>query len=473
MRALPGGAHHGKKRSGKAGRAIGMTSFKIFRVWPAVALRPVGGALCLLMAMATAAPAQQGTVWDQGFPGGNSAARTADRVERKPEALADLRPDATPWRSDVMLDAMSAAIERYEKIVAGGGWPSVPPGRMMRAGDDDDRVPALRKRLRMSGDMPAKGQYYDSDNFDSELEAAVRRFQLRNGIRPTGRIEQSVYPILNITAEARLEQLKLNYERLRALMNGGIEDRYVFVNVPAFQLEAVERHEVQMRHRVIAGRPERQTPDVRAMIKALNFFPFWNVPDSVAMLDLVPRLQKEPEYVINEVIRVFDGYKGPELDPRQIDWRAPQVVNYKFKQDPGDKNALGLVRIDMQNEHGVYMHDTPMKKLFEQRSRAFSAGCVRVQEVFQLAEWIAKFEPGWEQPGRVQQVLQEGQALDLTLTRPIPVYFGYITAWAEPATGAIEFRPDIYGRDKGAPAASPWVDPDEKPPAAAANALAP
>ncbi len=449
-----------------------MTSSKVFASSLATLLRAAGAAAVMALASMSAALAQ-GTVWDQGFPGGNNPARNVDRVEHKPEALNDLRPDATPWRSDVMVDALAAAIERYQKIVAAGGWPAVPPGRMMRAGDDDERVPILRKRLRLSGDMPSKGQYYDSSNFDSELEAAVRHFQLRNGIRPTGRIEQSVYPILNITAEARLEQLKLNYERLRALMNGGIEDRYVFVNVPAFQLEAVERFEVQMRHRVIAGRTERQTPEVRAMIKALNFFPFWNVPESVAMLDLVPRLQKEPEYVINEVIRVFDGYKGPELDPRQIDWRAPQVANYKFKQDPGDKNALGLVRIDMQNEHGVYMHDTPMKKLFEQRSRAFSAGCVRVQEVFQLAEWIAKYEPGWEQAGRVREVLQQGQPLDLTLTRPIPVYFAYITAWAEPSTGQIEFRPDIYGRDKGAPAASPWLDPDEKPPAAAANALAP
>lgn len=394
------------------------------------------------------------------------------RPERKPEPLNDLRPDTTPLRSDVMLDALGAAIERYEKLVAAGGWPLVPEGRLIREGDDDPRVPALRKRLRLSGDMPAKGQFYDSTNFDSALEAGVRRFQQRNGIRPTGRIERSVYPVLNITAAERLEQLKLNFERLRALMHG-IEDRYVLVNVPAFQLEAVERHEVQLRHRVIAGRPERQTPDVRATIKALNFFPFWRVPDSVAMLDLVPRLQKEPEYIINEIIRVYDGYNGPELDPRAIDWYAPQVANYKFKQDPGDKNALGLVRIDMQNEHGVYMHDTPMKKLFEQRSRAFSAGCVRVQEVFQLAEWIARYEPGWDQPGMVQQVLSQGQALDLTLTRPIPVYFAYISAWAEPETGHVEFRPDIYGRDKGAAPGSPWTDPDEKPPAAAANALAP
>jgi murein L,D-transpeptidase YcbB/YkuD len=406
-----------------------------------------------------------------GVPGYDDD-RPVARPERKPEPLEDLRPDQTPWRSDVMLDAMGAAIERYEKIVAAGGWPMVPPGRMMRAGDDDPRVPALRKRLRASGDLAAKGQYYDNETFDAELEIAVRRFQLRNGIRPTGRIEQSVYPVLNISAQERLDQLKLNYDRLRALMTG-IEDRYVLVNVPAFQLEAVEHHEVQLRHRVIAGRPERQTPDVRATIKALNFFPFWRVPDSVAMLDLVPRLQKEPEYIINEVIRVYNGYNGPELDPRAIDWHAPAVANYKFKQDPGDKNALGLVRLDMQNEHGVYMHDTPMKKLFDQRSRAFSAGCVRVQEVFQLAEWIARYEPGWEQPGRVQDVLSQGQALDLTLTRPIPVYFAYITAWAEPSTGHIEFRPDIYGRDKGAQGGSPWVDPDEKPPAAAANALAP
>lgn len=427
----------------------------------------------VLAVLACALAAGASPVWAQGWnsPFGDGADVAPPPPERKAEPLLDLRPDNTPWRSDVMLDALGAAIERYEKIVAAGGWPQVPQGRMMRAGDDDPRVPILRKRLRMSGDMAPKGQFQNSETFDSELENGVRNFQLHNGIRPTGRIEQSVYATLNITAEQRLEELKLNFERLRALMNGGVEDRYVLVNVPAFQLEAVERFEVQQRHRVIAGRAERETPEVRAMIKALNFFPYWRVPDSVAQLDLVPRLRKEPEYLTNEIIRVYNGYNGPELDPHTIDWTSPQVANFKFKQDPGEKNALGLVRIDMQNEHGVYMHDTPMKKLFDQRSRAFSAGCVRVQEVFQLAEWIAKYEVGWDQPGRVQDVLAQGQALDLTLTHPIPVYFTYITAWAEPSTGSIEFRPDIYRRNKGAP--GNWMDPDEKPPAAAANALAP
>lgn len=452
-----------RAKSGRVARVV-----RLIACAAAVAL---AGMVCPWSAAPAAA---QGNWWEQ-IQGTGSAdftnSRKDEKRERKPEALNDLRPDSTPWRSNEMLDAIGAAIASYEQIVAKGGWPVVPEGRMMRAGDEDPRVPILRKRLRISGDMPAKSQYYDSETFDSELELAVQRFQQRHGIRPTGRIERSVYAVLNVPAEQRLAQLKLNYDRIQALMTG-IEDRYVLVNVPAFQLEAVEQHQVRLRHRTIVGRTERQTPDVKATIKALNFFPYWRVPDSVAMLDLVPRLQKEPEYLMNEGIRVFNGYNGPELDRTTVDWHSPQVANYKFKQDPGDKNALGLVRLDMSNEHGVYMHDTPMKTLFDQRSRPFSAGCVRVQDVFQLAEWIARYEPGWEEPGGVRRVLESGQALDLNLSRPVPVYFAYLTAWAEPKGGRVEFRPDIYGRD-GAAKNHDGSDPDDAPPPSAKNALAP
>jgi murein L,D-transpeptidase YcbB/YkuD len=129
------------------------------------------------------------------------------------------------------------------------------------------------------------------------------------------------------------------------------------------------------------------------------------------------------------------------------------------------------VRIDMQNEHGVYMHDTPMKPLFLQRARAFSAGCVRVQDVFQLVNWIVRFEPGWESPGQVQATVDQGQALDVHLSRPVPVYFTYITAWAEP-DGLIQFRPDIYNRD-GNGLYADANDPDAPPPSSQIQALAP
>ncbi|MBA2127494.1 hypothetical protein DLM45_14865 [Hyphomicrobium methylovorum] len=417
-------------------------------------------------------PAQaQMSIWDQLT--GPTFGRGADEAPvRKIEPLDDLRPDSTPWRSDASLNALGGAIQRYEAIVAAGGWPTVPPGRMMRVGEDDPRVPILRKRLRISGDMPAKGSYYDSETFDSELEEGLKRFQRRHGIRPTGRVERSVYAELNATAEERLAQLRLNLDRLHNLMHG-IEDRYILVNVPAFQLEAVDKYEVQLRHRVIVGRPGRDTPDLRATVKALNFFPYWRVPDSVATLDLIPRLKTEPQYLTDEGIRVYNGYNGPELDPHTIDWSSPQTATYKFKQDPGEKNALGLLRLDMSNEHGVYMHDTPMKNLFDQRGRSFSAGCVRVQNVFDLGDWIAHNEPGWEQPGRVRQTLAGGQPMELKLTRPVPVYFAYLTAWAEPSNGLIEFRPDIYGRDGAALRSSYQRDGDDAPPAASAAALAP
>ena len=297
----------------------------------------------------------------------------------------------------------------------------------------------------MSGDLQAQPAYFNSARFDEKLEAAVQGFQEQFGLRVTGRIDQPTAAQLAAPAQSRLEQLKLNQRRIRELMQGRMDERYVLVNAAAYQLEAVENHEVRQRHRVIVGKPDRQTPSVRANIRALNFFPYWRVPDSVAGLDLIPRLRKEPEYLEKEKIRTFTP-AGQEIDSTRIDWNTADPTRVKFRQDPGQQNALGLVRIDMPNSDIVYMHDTPMKPLFGQRQRPFSAGCVRVQDVFKLVEWIARHEMGWDKPGRAQEIVDAGQPLDMNLTRPIPVYFTYLTAWAE-GDGRAVFRPDVYGRD--------------------------
>ena len=415
------------------------------RYWHLTAL--VAGML-LVMATGRASAQDSGVHWWEVIPGfghQEKPRRASDEdLRARAEVLDDLRPDANPWRSDVMIEALEGAVQRYQSIVANGGWPMVPSTR--RPEDDDQRAPLLRQRLMISGELSRKAASGFGYGYE-DLEPAVRRFQHNNGLRATGRLDTSTLQALNVPAQARLAQLRVNLQRLRELTEQRIEDRYVLVNVAAFQLEAVEHHQVELRHRVIAGKPERQTPAVRATIKAINFYPYWRVPESVAHLDLIPRLVKEPEYLAKEQIRVLTGtYNGPEVDPAQIDWRQADATKLRFRQDPGPQNALGLLRLDMPNEHGVYMHDTPMKPLFNQRSRAFSAGCVRVQDVFALAEWVARNEQGWEQPGRVQEILGAGQAFDLNLSRPVPVYFTYITAWAEPA-GGVQFRPDIYGRD--------------------------
>jgi murein L,D-transpeptidase YcbB/YkuD len=421
------------------------------------------------VAVAPAALAQSDADWWGGIRGfGTPNFSGKSRAEDKPAKPApanDLRTGSVPFRSDEMIGNLDRAIVTYQRIVSKGGWPVIPGKRMIRPGDDDERVPILRRRLRVSGDLKTTGSGFEDYNFDSTTQDAVRRFQERHGLRNSGRVDQPTLVALNVTAEERLKQLELNRNRIFQLLQEPIEERYVLVNVPAFQLEAVERYEVAQRHRVVAGRPGRDTPTLKATIKALNFYPSWKVPDSVAQLDVFPRLVKEPEYLEKEKIRVVMGdFNGPEIDATAIDWSMADASKVKLRQDPGPQNALGLVRIDMQNEHGVYMHDTPLKTLFEQHSRAFSAGCVRVQDVFQLVSWIARYEPGWEHAGQVEAVLQMGQPLDLPLTRPIPVYFSYITGWAE-ADGLVHFRTDIYNRDgQQFDATAQMFDPEAPPP---------
>jgi murein L,D-transpeptidase YcbB/YkuD len=404
-----------------------------------------------LAGLAPSAAAQERPWWEAvpGFGRTDGSRQASNDQRRRPEPLNDLRRDKTPLRSVEMIEALTGAIQHYQAIVSSGGWPMIPGSRMIRLEDNDDRVALLYRRLAISGELrgrPRRNLF--GYVFDQDLEAGVRRFQENHGLRVTGRVDRATLQALNVPAHARLAQLKINLHRLQELMAQKMDDRYILVNTAAFQLEAVERYRVELRHRVIVGKPDRQTPIVRATIKALNFFPYWRVPESVATLDLIPRLIKEPGYLQQEHIRVLTGsYNGPEIDPSAIDWHQPDLgKTIRFRQDPGPRNALGLVRIDMPNEHGVYMHDTPLKQLFNQRNRAFSAGCVRVQDVFTLVEWIAKYETGWDQPGRARDVIATGQALDMNLTRPLPVYFTYITAWAE-LDGRIVFRPDLYGRD--------------------------
>ena len=411
----------------------------------------------------------QAQEWWQQLPGFASFSDPGQR-DRRPrpstqaDAIDDLREGTMPLRSQEMLSAISDAISRVERVVADGGWPTIPGTRMIRPGDEDERIPMVRRVLVLWGDVrPERG--YRTLTLDGEMEAGLRRFQGRHGLRVSGRVDRPTLQQLNVPPAARLAQLRMNYNRIRDLLTLKLDDRYVLVNSPGFQLEAVSRNVVEARHRVIAGKPDRQTPVVTANIRALNFFPFWRVPESIANLDVIPRLVKEPDYLQKEHIRVLTGsFVGPEIDVTNVDWRTVDAKNLRFRQDPGPHNALGLVRIDMPNSEGVYMHDTPMKQLFQQSSRAFSAGCVRVQDVFDLAAWIARDEPNMSRQ-RVEEILQGGQPVDITLARTIPVAFVYVTAWVE-EDGRLNFRPDIYGKDQVRELASDRErehDPDAPP----------
>jgi murein L,D-transpeptidase YcbB/YkuD len=349
---------------------------------------------------------------------------------------------STPILSPQALAATEEMIDRYRDIVDRGGWTPVQVGERLRVGSTSPAVVMVRQRLIQSGDLdPAAG---NSPVYDSYVEAGVRRFQARHGLNTTGALNASTIAAMNVPAETRLRQLELNAVRLRAY-SGNLGSRYVIVNIPAAVVETVEDGRVASRHSAGVGKIDRQSPVMNAKITEVNFNPFWTVPASIIRKDLIPKMRKEPSYLTDNKIRIYNG-QGVELRPEQVNWHSDEATRYMFRQDPGvDLNSMGFVRINIPNPHGVYMHDTPAKGIFGDDFRFVSSGCVRVQNVRDYVAWLLKENPGWNHD-QINATIQSGQRLDVKLAQPVGVYWTYVTAWATPE-GLVQFRDDIYNRD--------------------------
>ncbi|WP_321503223.1 L,D-transpeptidase family protein [Breoghania sp.] len=335
------------------------------------------------------------------------------------------------------------AIAKYRRIVSNGGWAKVNTnGRNLRLGSWDSAVVALRQRLVTSGDLDP--QFASGQRFDGDVDAAVRRFQVRYGLRPDGVVGQAAQAALNVPASVRLRQLETNLVRVRA-MSGYLGDTYVMVNIPAAEIEAVDHGIVRSRHTAVVGKIDRQTPILASKIYELNFNPFWTVPRSIIRKDLIPKMQQDPQYLAKNNIRIFDWH-GNELQASDVDWTTDEAVKLKFRQDPGKENSLGSIRINFHNTHQVYLHDTPSKSLFTQDYRFDSSGCVRVDHVRDLVSWLLESTtPEWNR-ARVDEVIASGAREDVKLATQVPLYLAYVTAWANDK-GVVNFREDIYNRD--------------------------
>ena len=354
-----------------------------------------------------------------------------------------------PTLSPATATSTELAVGKYEGILAQGGWPQVPPTERLRLGNRHPSVVPLRKRLIIAGDLEASTGI--TDIFDSYVEAAVRRFQARHGITIDGVVRKETFERLNIPCEVRLAQLRTNVTRLTTLTANPLGSRVVVVNIPAAQVEAIENGVVASRHVAVVGRVSRPSPELSSKIQEINFNPYWTVPVSIVRRDLIPLMQKDPNYLTNEHIRIFDTGHN-ELTPMQIDWNSDDAVNYLFKQDPGSFNSLGTIRIQFPNPDGVYMHDTPEKNLFGEDMRFDSSGCVRVQNVRELVYWLLRDTPGWP-PEQIDAAIKSGDRIDAKLAKPVPLHWVYITAWATP-DGVVQFRDDIYNHDNLGPYAT-------------------
>lgn len=372
------------------------------------------------------------------IPAELAQALKADRLKAYIESL---HPGGQPYRH------LQKALLQYESISRSGGWPVIPSGPTLRPGDRGSRVDVLTRRLQttkdLSADAPTAHQGYDA-----AVEAAVKRFQRRHGLKVDGLVGNRTRAELNRSVERRIVQLQLNMERCRWLPDS-LGDRYLLVNIPAFALHVVEAGKRVDTMRAIVGKKRRQTPIMSGRMTYLEFNPYWNIPRKIARRDILPKAIADPGFLVRQGIRVFDGWDGQavELDPTQLPWEdlSARSFPYRLRQDPSTVNALGQVKFIFPNRHSVYIHDTPGKALFLRQERHLSSGCVRVEAPLALAQHLLN-EQGWDRD-RVHDTIAQRKRKTVVLDRPVPVHLVYFTAWAD-AEGTVNFRQDVYGRDR-------------------------
>jgi len=359
-----------------------------------------------------------------------------DSVARPLAAAKSASPTFSPYTTQ----ATENALHQYAQIAAQGGWQPVTGKGRLKLGESSDDIVSLRQRLIVTGDLAPS--LADSNVFDSYLDGAVRRFQSRHGILASGVVGDTTRAAMAIGVDIRQKQLELNIVRLRA-MGGDLGARYIMMNIPATELEAVDNGAVEQRHNTVIGKPDRQSPVMSTQVQNINFNPFWTVPLSIIKKDLIPKMQKEPTYLADHHIRIFNP-AGQEVPAEQVNWNTDEATKMRFTQDPGFGNSLGTVRINIANQYGVYMHDTPYKSVFGSEYRFDSSGCARVQDVRELCAWILQ---GTEYTrDRIDEVIRSGARTTATPVAKVPVFWTYVTAWATPE-GLVQFRDDVYNKD--------------------------
>lgn len=357
--------------------------------------------------------------------------------------------------------ALRRAFAELRERVAEGGWARVPEGGPLARDSAGDRVIALRARLRATGDLsPASAS--DESRFDEGVETAVRAFQTRHGLEPDGVVGPGTRAELDMPADVRLEQLRVNLERWRWLPDD-LGARHIEVNIAGFSVDLVDGGAPTLRLRGIVGTEYTQTPSFSGLVRYLVLAPTWNVPPNIAVREEFPLIRRDRGRLAAEGFTLIDRGTGAVTPPDSVDWeQTPAELSrrYRLRQEPGERNALGRVKFMFPNEHDVYLHDTPGRALFSRAVRSFSHGCIRVERPLELAAALLADRPEWT-PGRLAEVADGGRETTVVLGAPVPVHLLYWTAWVDAETGLVHYRRDLYGRDARVAAALAETPPGD------------
>lgn len=308
-----------------------------------------------------------------------------------------------------------------------GGWEVLQLDRKKyQQGDSGKFVAALKQRLADWGDLE-RGD--TSRKFTAATKRAVQQAQRRFGLKEDGVVGKDVVGALNVPLERRIEQVLINLERMRWLPPQA-EGKRLLANIPDFRLHVFDSAGKVMDMKIVVGKAGTTTVVFNGELKYVVFAPYWNVPPSIVKNEILPAMRRRPGYLARNNMEITGRENGLPV----------------IRQKPGYNNSLGLVKFLFPNSYNIYFHDTPAKTLFDQEKRTFSHGCIRLEQPFELAQWLLKDRGGWADSS-ILEAMHGPKEKWVTLAQPVPVFVSYFTAWVD-GEGLLHFREDVYGHDR-------------------------
>lgn len=317
-------------------------------------------------------------------------------------------------------------LKRYYAIAKAGGWPQVTGTvKSLKKGSTNPLVIQLKRRLEVTGEMPGRDT---TAVFNDTLENAIKIAQQEFGYKPTGTVNEQLIKDLNVPVGQRIEQIMMNLGRMRWMLTEPT-GRLIVVNIPEFVLHVYEGKNKAFDINVVVGKEGHNTVMFSGDLSTIVFSPYWNVPPSIVKKEILPKMESNPGYLASQNMEVVGEEDG-----------AP-----KIRQRPGGKNSLGRVKFLFPNSFNIYFHDTPAKSLFEKDKRAYSHGCIRLEEPEKMAEYLLRDQPEWT-PEKIEEAMNSGNERFVNLKKPVPVMITYYTTWVDD-NGLLNFRDDIYSHD--------------------------
>jgi len=345
--------------------------------------------------------------------------------------MAQQQPAPDPYIQN-QIEQLTLLEKHYESIE---GWEPFAIGKKIIPAQEDERIPSVRRILTVMGDYTAAPS--DSPLYDEALEKAVRHFQQRHGLEDDGIIGKSTQAVLSVSLTQRIAQIDATLARLKLALWGG--EKYIIVNIPAYQLLIINQGKKLLDMKVIVGQEKHQTPLFDNAITAVAFNPAWHVPKSIVDKELIPKLLEDPQYFVTAGFVITQD--GNVIDPLGFD--RSNLKHLVFRQDAGEKNALGKIKFNIPDSDAIYLHSTPSPRLFAKAFRALSHGCIRLEKPMELAYFL--MEPQWDKQ-RIDETYEQDSFKQVKIT-PVPVHLVYWTAFVDEA-GIVHFYEDVYGKDK-------------------------